>query len=200
MSPASFAGSNDRPDGAAAGPAIGPAIGPAVGTVIGSDGEAMALALGEAVRAEHHDDVPVGAVVVRDGIVIAARHNERELTNDPTAHAEVLAIRDAAAFIGNWHLDECTLYVTLEPCAMCAGGLVNARMARVVFGASDPKAGAGGSLFNLLAEPRLNHRCRVDAGLMSDECGALLRAFFAARRRANAGAASAAADAGDQTT
>ena len=162
-------------------------VGTSVGTSVGSDAEAMALALAEARSAEGHADVPVGAVVVRDGTVLSARHNERELTGDPTAHAEVLAIRDAAASIGNWHLDGCTLYVTLEPCTMCAGALVNARVVRVVYGATDPKAGAGGSLYNLLAEPRLNHRCIVDAGLMADECGAVLKAFFGARRRPVAG-------------
>lgn len=159
----------------------------------------MTLALGEARLAEAHGDVPVGAVVTRHGVVLAARHNERELDGDPTAHAEILAIRDAAAAIGNWHLDECTLYVTLEPCTMCAGALVNARMLRVVYGATDPKAGAGGSLYNLLAEPRLNHRCVVETGLMAEECGALLKAFFAARRGAARVLPSAAADAVDQT-
>ena len=172
---------------------------------VATDAEAMNLALAEARLAEEHLDVPVGAVVVREGVVIAARHNERELTGDPTAHAEVLAIRDAAAHLGNWHLDECTIYVTLEPCTMCAGALVNARVARVVFAATDPKAGAGGSLYNLLAEPRLNHRCVVESGLMSAECSALLKAFFAARRGGRAGreadqpTISAAADAVDQT-
>lgn len=163
---------------------------------IGSDDEAMALALHQAVLAEAHLDVPVGAIVTRHGVVIAARHNERELSGDPTAHAEILAIRDAAAAVGNWHLDECTLYVTLEPCAMCAGALVNARMARVVFGATDPKAGAGGSLFNVLADPRLNHRCVVDSGVLADKCGAVLKAFFSVRR--GRGRGSAAADAVDQ--
>ena len=154
---------------------------PTAHTVV-SDAEAMAMAITQAELAEAHHDVPVGAVVVRDGVVIAARHNERELTGDPTAHAEVLAIRDAAARLGNWHLDECTIYVTLEPCAMCAGALVNSRMARVVFGATDPKAGAGGSVYNLLAEPRLNHRCVVETGLLAEQCGMLLKSFFAARR------------------
>ena len=154
-----------------------------VGRPATTDLAAMTLALDEAVRAEIHGDVPVGAVIVRNGVVIAARHNERELTADPTAHAEILAIRDAADALGNWHLDDCTIYITLEPCPMCAGALVNARMPRVVYGATDPKAGAGGSLFNVLADPRLNHRCQVDAGLMAIECGAVLKAFFAARRR-----------------
>ena len=128
-----------------------------------------------------HDDVPIGAVVVRDGEVIAARHNERELTGDPTAHAEVLALRDAAAVIGHWRLDDCTLVVTLEPCVMCAGAVVNGRIGRLVFGATDPKAGAVGSLFDL-PTARLNHR-PATAGVRADECGALLLAFFAARRR-----------------
>ena len=157
-----------------------------VGSIVSSDEEAMALALRAALVAETHDDVPVGAVVVREGVVISARHNERELTADPTAHAEILAIRDAAAALGNWHLDDCTIYITLEPCPMCAGALVNARMPHVVYGATDPKAGAGGSLFNLLADPRLNHRCQVDSGVLADECGAVLKAFFAARRRSAA--------------
>jgi tRNA(adenine34) deaminase len=117
-----------------------------------TDDEAMGLALVEAEAATHHDDVPVGSVVVRDGLIIAHRHNERELTGDPTAHAEVLAIRDAAEVIGHWRLLDCTLYVTLEPCFMCAGALVNARIGRVVFGATDPKAGAAGSLTNVLAD------------------------------------------------
>lgn len=168
-------------------------------SVIFDDVEAMTAALNEARAAELHGDVPVGAVVVRNGAVIAARHNERELSGDPTAHAEILAIRDAAASLGNWHLDECTIYITLEPCAMCAGALVNARMARVVYGATDPKAGAGGSLFNLLAEPRLNHRCVVETGLMAEQCGDLLRAFFAVRR-GQRGRSAATTDAVDEPT
>jgi tRNA(adenine34) deaminase len=145
--------------------------------------EAMHHALLQARAAELHGDVPVGAVVVRAGEVIAARHNERELTGDPTAHAEVLALRDAAAVVGHWRLDECTLFVTLEPCAMCAGAVVNARVTRVVFGATDPKAGAVRSLYEVADDPRLNHRAVVEGGLVADECGALLRAFFATRRR-----------------
>jgi tRNA(adenine34) deaminase len=148
-----------------------------------TDVEAMRQALLQARAAEVHGDVPVGAVVVRDGQVIAARHNERELTGDPTAHAEVLALRDAAAVVGHWRLDECTLFVTLEPCAMCAGAVVNARVARIVFGATDPKAGAVRSLYEVADDPRLNHRAVVEGGLAADECGALLRSFFAARRR-----------------
>ncbi len=152
-------------------------------TQIVDDRAGMVHALGQAKLAIGHADVPVGAIVVWRGQVIAARHNERELTGDPTAHAEVLAIRDAAAAIGNWRLDECTMYVTLEPCPMCAGALVNARIPRVVFGASDPKAGAGGSLMNILADARLNHRCEVTGGILDVESATLLRAFFAVRRR-----------------
>jgi tRNA(adenine34) deaminase len=144
--------------------------------------EAMDAAIGEAELAVAHDDVPVGAVVVREGLVIAARHNERELAGDPTAHAEILAIRDAAAVVGHWRLDDCTMVVTLEPCAMCAGALVNARMGALVYGATDPKAGAAGSLMTLVADPRLNHRMPVLPGVEADRCGALLIDFFAARR------------------
>jgi tRNA(adenine34) deaminase len=144
---------------------------------------AMRRALDEARAAEAHGDVPIGAVVVHHGRVIAARHNERELTGDPTAHAEVLALRDAAAAIGHWRLLGCTLFVTLEPCAMCAGAIVNARVDRVVFAATDPKAGAVRSLYEVADDPRLNHRAEVESGLLADEAGALLKAFFAARRR-----------------
>ncbi|MDO8364217.1 MAG: tRNA adenosine(34) deaminase TadA [Actinomycetota bacterium] len=148
-----------------------------------TDVEAMQLALAEARAAAEHDDVPIGAVVVRDGAVIAARHNERELTGDPTAHAEVLALRDAAAVVGHWRLFECTLYVTLEPCVMCAGAVVNSRVGRLVFGATDPKAGAVTSLYEVCADSRLNHRPPVEGGVCADECGQLLKRFFAARRR-----------------
>jgi tRNA(adenine34) deaminase len=148
-----------------------------------SDSEAMRLAIAQAVAAAEHGDVPIGAVVVRDGKVIAARHNERELTGDPTAHAEVLALRDAAVAVGHWRLLDCTLYVTLEPCVMCAGALVNSRIGRVVYGATDPKAGAVESLYRVCADERLNHRPPVVAGVLGDECGALLKSFFAARRR-----------------
>lgn len=143
----------------------------------------MRAAIAEAEAAVAHGDVPVGAVVVRDGVIIAARHNERELTGDPTAHAELLAIRDAAMVVGHWRLDDCTLVVTLEPCPMCAGALVNARLGRLVYGATDPKAGAAGSLMNLVADPRLNHRVPVESGLDAERCGQLLKRFFAARRR-----------------
>jgi tRNA(adenine34) deaminase len=147
-----------------------------------TDNDAMRLALDQASAAVAHDDVPIGAVVVRDGEVIAARHNERELTGDPTAHAEVLAIRDAAQVVGHWRLLDCTLYVTLEPCVMCAGALVNARIGRVVYAATDPKAGAVASLYEVCSDPRLNHRPPVTAGVLADEAGALLKAFFAGRR------------------
>jgi tRNA(adenine34) deaminase len=145
----------------------------------------MGLALDEARAAPTHDDVPVGAVVVRlaDGEVIARRHNERELTGDPTAHAELLALRDASAVVGGWRLDRCALVVTLEPCAMCAGAIVNARVPVLVYGATDPKAGAVASLYEVATDPRLNHRVEVHAGLRADECGAILKDFFAARRR-----------------
>jgi tRNA(adenine34) deaminase len=142
----------------------------------------MRLALREAERALEHDDVPIGAVIVRGGEVLAGAHNERELRSDPTAHAEVLALREAARLDGSWRVLDAILYVTLEPCAMCAGALVLARLPRVVFGARDPKAGACGSVLDVLGEPRLNHRPDVAGGLLADECGALLSAFFAARR------------------
>jgi tRNA(adenine34) deaminase len=142
----------------------------------------MGLALDEARTALAHDDVPVGALVLVDGEVVARRHNERERLADPTAHAELLALRDAAVALGSWRLDRATLVVTLEPCAMCAGAIVNARVGRVVFGADDPKAGATGSLYNLLADPRLNHEPPLVAGVRRDECAELLRTFFASRR------------------
>jgi tRNA(adenine34) deaminase len=142
----------------------------------------MRLALREAERALEHDDVPVGAVVVHDGEVAGLGHNERELRQDPTAHAEVLAIREAARFLDRWRLLDCVLYVTLEPCAMCAGAIVLARVSRVVYAATDPKAGAAGSVLDVLGEPSLNHRPQVDAGLLEDASAALLREFFGQRR------------------
>lgn len=144
----------------------------------------MRRALDEARAATDHDDVPIGAVVVAGGEVLAAAHNRREVDTDPTAHAEVLAIRAAAARTGSWRLDAATLHVTLEPCHMCAGAMVLARLGRLVYGASDPKAGAVGSLDHLLDDPRLNHRVDVTSGVLGDEGGDLLRAFFRARRRA----------------
>jgi tRNA(adenine34) deaminase len=152
-------------------------------SAISDDAAAMRLAIAEAQAAVVHGDVPIGAVVMRGGEVIARRHNERELTGDPTAHAEVLALRDAAGVVGHWRLLDCTLYVTLEPCIMCAGALVNSRIARVVYGATDPKAGAVESLYRVCADERLNHRPPITSGVLADECGALLKAFFAARRR-----------------
>ena len=147
-----------------------------------SDHEAMGLALEEARAALGHGDVPVGAVVLVDGEVVARRHNEREAAADPTAHAEVLALRDAASALGRWRLDDATLVVTLEPCAMCAGAAVSARLSRLVFGAPDLTAGATGSLYNLCADPRLNHEVPRHAGVRADEAAALLTAFFAERR------------------
>ncbi len=142
----------------------------------------MLLALREAERALEHGDVPVGALVVRAGEVLGAAHNERELRGDPTAHAELLALRESARVAGDWRLLACTLYVTLEPCAMCAGAIVLARVPRVVYAASDPKAGAGGSVLDVLAEPRLNHRPQVSSGLLADASARLLRDFFESRR------------------
>lgn len=142
----------------------------------------MRAALDEARAALEHDDVPVGAIVMQGGQVIAARHNERELTRDPTAHAEILALREAAEHVGHWRLDECTMFVTLEPCAMCAGAMVNARLGHLVFGATDPKAGAAGSTFDLTDGVVLNHRVPVTSGVLADECGRLLVDFFRRRR------------------
>ena len=142
----------------------------------------MGLAIEQAQRALHHDDVPIGAVVVRDGEVIGAGHNERELRQDPTAHAEIIALRAAAVAVGSWRVLDAMLYVTLEPCAMCAGAIVLARVPRVVYGCTDPKAGAAGSVLDVLSEPRLNHRPAVAGGLLAEECAALLVAFFASRR------------------
>jgi tRNA(adenine34) deaminase len=142
----------------------------------------MRLALREAARALEHDDVPIGAVVVKDGEMIGAGHNERELRDDPTAHAELIALRDAARALGSWRVLDSVMYVTLEPCAMCAGAIVLARVPRIVFGASDPKAGAAGSVLDVLNVPQLNHRPQVQSGLMAEDCADLLRAFFADRR------------------
>jgi len=142
----------------------------------------MRLALREAARALEHDDVPVGAVLVHDGEVIGAGHNERELREDPSAHAEMLAIREGARALGSWRLLGTVLYVTLEPCAMCAGAIVLGRIPRVVYGAVDPKAGAAGSVLDILAEPRLNHRPEVAGGLLEAESAELLRTFFRSRR------------------
>ena len=142
----------------------------------------MRLALREAERAVEHDDVPIGAVVVLGGELLADARNERELRQDPTAHAEILALREAARSLGSWRVLDATIYVTLEPCAMCAGAIVLARVARVVYGATDPKAGACGSVLDVLDEPRLNHRPPVAGGVLAPACGQLLSSFFAARR------------------
>ncbi len=142
----------------------------------------MALALHQAEQALKHDDVPIGAVVVHGEEVIAAAHNERERLQDPTAHAEILAIRAAAKVLGSWRVLDSALYVTLEPCAMCAGAIVLARIPEVVFGAADPKAGACGSVLDVLGETRLNHRPEVTGGVLAEESGRILSEFFAARR------------------
>jgi tRNA(adenine34) deaminase len=142
----------------------------------------MRLALREAERALEHDDVPIGAVVVHDAEVVGSGHNERELRGDPTAHAEVIALREAARSLGSWRVLDAVLYVTLEPCAMCAGAIVLARVPRVIYGAADPKAGAAGSVLDVLGEPRLNHRPQVQGGLLAVDSAELLQAFFATRR------------------
>src|SRR5437763_7408475 len=143
----------------------------------------MRLAIREALQALDHDDVPIGAVVVHNGEVIGAGHNERELREDPTAHAELIALREAARALGSWRVLESVMYVTLEPCAMCAGAIVLARVPRVVFGAADPKAGAAGSVLDVLNVAQLNQRPQVQSGLLAGDCGDLLRAFFGDRRR-----------------
>jgi tRNA(adenine34) deaminase len=143
----------------------------------------MRLALAEAERALEHDDVPIGAVVARDGAVLAAAGNERELRSDPTAHAEIIALRNAADKEGSWRLAGATLYVTLEPCPMCAGAVVLARLDRLVYGPQDPRAGAAYSLYNIVQDPRLNHSAEIVTGVLEDESAALLRSFFEGRRR-----------------
>lgn len=143
----------------------------------------MTEALAEARRAADIGEVPIGAVVVRDGEILGRGHNRREIDGDPLAHAEILAIRQAASRMGGWRLSGATMYVTLEPCPMCAGALVNSRVQRLVYGAADPKAGYCGSLGNLVQDPRLNHRLEVTAGVLESESAALLRGFFASLRR-----------------
>jgi len=147
-----------------------------------SDEQYMQLALAAAADAEARDEVPVGAVVVAHGQVIAVGYNERESSADPTAHAEMLAMRRAAQALGHWRLCDAEVYVTLEPCPMCAGAMVNARVKRVIYGCDDPKAGAVRSLYQLLEDPRLNHRVQVTPGVLSDQCAAILKAFFAKLR------------------
>jgi tRNA(adenine34) deaminase len=152
----------------------------------------MEQALREAEAARGEDEVPIGAIIVYDSLadgsrrVIAAAHNQREQLRDPTAHAEMLAITQAAQALGNWRLEGCTLYVTLEPCPMCAGAIVLARIPRVVYGAADPKAGAANTLYQLLNDPRLNHRADVVAGVLGERCGQILTQFFARKRKAEA--------------
>ncbi len=142
----------------------------------------MRLALREATRALDHDDVPIGAAVVKEGEVIGVGHNEREVRADPTAHAELIALREAARVLGSWRVLDAVMYITLEPCAMCAGAIVLARVPRVVYGADDPKAGAAGSVLNVLDVPQLNHRPQVESGLLAQDSADLLREFFATRR------------------
>ena len=142
----------------------------------------MRMALAEAEQALAENEVPVGAVIVQGERVIGAAHNQREMLHDPTAHAEMIAITQAASFLGDWRLVGCTLYVTLEPCIMCCGAIVQARIPTVIYGATDPKAGAAGSLFHLLTDERLNHRCRVEAGSLARECGEILSRFFQMQR------------------
>ena len=144
--------------------------------------EAMRIALEEAKLAAAKGDVPVGAVVLRNGEVIARRHNEREASNDPTAHAEVLALRDASALLGSWRLSDCTLVVTLEPCVMCAGATQSARIGRLVYGAANFEAGATASLYNVRSDPRLGHNPPVEHGVLADESAALLKEFFTSKR------------------
>ena len=148
-----------------------------------SDDHFMGLALEEASRALDHDDVPIGAALVVDSQVVAAAHNERELRGDPAAHAEILVLQAAARALGSWRLEGSTMYVTLEPCAMCAGALVQARVHRLVYGPQDPKAGAALSLYNLIDDPRLNHSVELTTGVLEAEAAALLRRFFESRRR-----------------
>ena len=144
--------------------------------------EAMRIALEEAAVAAIHGDVPVGAVILHNGEVIARRHNEREASNDPTAHAEVLALRDASKLLDSWRLSECTLVVTLEPCVMCAGATQSARIGRLVYGAANFEAGATASLYNVMSDPRLGHNPPVEHGVLADESAALLKEFFASKR------------------
>lgn len=142
----------------------------------------MELAIEIATRAIAIDEVPIGAVIVVDGQVITAQHNEREIARDPTGHAEILALRHASKALGRWRLNDATIYVTLEPCPMCAGAMINARLGRLVYGAADPKAGAVRSLYRLLEDPRLNHRVEVEAGVEEERCAALLTTFFRRKR------------------
>lgn len=150
-----------------------------------TDQRFMNSAITQAMIAENNGDVPVGAVITHENQIIAKGYNQRHQLNDPTAHAEIIALTAAAEYIGNWRLDGCTIYVTLEPCPMCAGALVLARMDRCVFGCRDPKAGACGSLYNIIQDERLNHRVEITEGVLADDCAALLTEFFAGKRREN---------------
>jgi tRNA(adenine34) deaminase len=145
----------------------------------------MRVAIDQAEIARENGDVPVGAVIVHESRLIAKAYNQREQLNDPTAHAEIIALTQAAAAVGNWHLDDCTIYVTLEPCSMCAGALVLARIDRLVYGCDDPKTGACGSLYNIVQDERLNHRLEVTSGVMENECRQQLQEFFQSRRSQN---------------
>ena len=156
-----------------------------------SDLEAMRIALSEARKAAEAGEVPIGAVVIHDGAIISHGQNSVIRTSDPTAHAEIVAMRHAASILGNYRLNGCTVYVTLEPCAMCAGAMVHARVQRLVYAATDPRAGAAGSVFNVVQHPALNHRMDVTAGVLAEECGAMLRNFFVARRAERSGLPSA---------
>jgi tRNA(adenine34) deaminase len=151
--------------------------------LIHDDEEGIRAALREARAAADADEVPVGCVIVRDGVIIGRGHNQVEMLQDATAHAEIVAIGVASNALQSWHLEECTLFVTLEPCAMCAGAMVLSRVGRLVYGAPDPKAGACGSVLDVIHERRLNHRVETVGGLMADECGGLLKTFFARKRR-----------------
>lgn len=155
---------------------------PSDAEMLADDQRYMRLALQQAMAAAEEDEVPVGAIVVHRGRVIAAAYNQRELLRDPTAHAEMLAITQAAEALESWRLEECTLYVTLEPCPMCAGAIIQSRIPRVVYGASDPKAGAVRSLFRLLDDDRLNHRCQITSGVLAEDCGQILTWFFQQKR------------------
>ena len=152
--------------------------------LIRDDDQGMRAALREAEAAADQDEVPVGCVIVHDGTTVGRGRNQTETLQDATAHAEIVAIGAASSTLGSWRLTDCTLYVTLEPCAMCAGALVLARMGRLVYGADDPKAGACGSVLDVIHEPRLNHRVQITSGVLAGECGALLTAFFQRKRRA----------------
>ena len=154
-----------------------------MGELAPNDTYFMERALAEARKAEDSGDVPVGAVVVREGTIIARAHNQRELLSDPTAHAEIVALTQAASVLGTWRLNDCHLYVTKEPCPMCAGALVNARVERVVLGARDAKGGACGSVLDITNHPRLNHHVRVDDGILDEACASILTEFFAQKRR-----------------